>query len=136
MGKGARSNAAKRTAVACAGDGKEQQRKEMPPETNAQKLARLRALVAFGKAANAEGARYIDMEEEEVVEEYRRAGKLHCYDPDNEWKKRFARVYKLHPCPCSKQMAAEIAEYTFHLEENEDDFRMGLYSLIGPGDQY
>ncbi|KAI5002906.1 hypothetical protein ZWY2020_027556 [Hordeum vulgare] len=134
MGKAARSKAAKRTAVACAGDGKEQQRKAMP-ETDAQKVARKRALLAFGKAAYAEAMRYINMEEEDVVEEYRRAGKLHNYDQDKEWKKRFARVYILHPCPCSKKMAAKIEEYKFYLEEDEDDFRMGLYSLIGPGDE-
>ncbi|XBI21157.1 hypothetical protein VPH35_062308 [Triticum aestivum] len=102
MGKRACSNAAKRTAVACAGDGKKLQRK-----------------APFVKVAHAEAMRYINIEEEEVVEEYRRAGKLHCYDPDND-----------------KQMAADIEEYTFYLEENEYDFRMGLYSLIGPGDQY
>lgn len=93
-------------------------------ETEAQKLA-------FGKAAHAEGMHYIDMEEDDVVEEYRRAGKLHTYDPDNEWKRRFARVAKLYPCPWGKKLAAKIKEFMYYLEEDEDNFRIGLYSLIG-----
>ncbi|KAM3364569.1 hypothetical protein ACQJBY_014741 [Aegilops geniculata] len=100
------------------------------PETDEQKVVRLQALVAFGKAAHAEAMRYSDMEEEDVVEEYRRAGKLHAYDQDKEWKKRFARVAKLHPCPWGKQMVAKIEEYMYYLEEDEDDFKMGLCSLL------
>uniref|UniRef100_M8BYB3 Uncharacterized protein n=1 Tax=Aegilops tauschii TaxID=37682 RepID=M8BYB3_AEGTA len=87
--------------------------------------------LAFGKAAHADAKRYIDMEKEDVVEEYRRAGKLHSYDPDNEWKRRFARVAKLYPCPWGKKLAAKIEEFMYYLEEDEDDFRIGLYSLIG-----
>ncbi|KAE8772583.1 hypothetical protein D1007_55399 [Hordeum vulgare] len=93
-------------------------------ETEAQKLV-------FGKAAHPEGMRYIDMEEEDVVEEYRLAGKLHIYDPDNEWKKRFAKVAKLYPCPWGKKLAAKIEEFMYYLQEDEDDFKIGLYSLIG-----
>ena len=54
------------------------------PETDEQKVVRLQALVAFGKAAHPEAMRYSDMEEEDVVEEYRRAGKLHAYDQNKE----------------------------------------------------
>uniref|UniRef100_A0ACD5VX45 Uncharacterized protein n=1 Tax=Avena sativa TaxID=4498 RepID=A0ACD5VX45_AVESA len=99
--------------------------------TDQQKLARLQELLAFSKAVRADIKCYSAMEEEEVVEEYRRAGKLHNYDQDKEWKKRFARVAKLHPCHWGKQMMADIQEYTYYLEEDEDDFKIGLYSLIG-----
>ena len=99
--------------------------------TEEQKLARLQALLAFSKAVRADIKRYMDMEEEDVVEEYRRAGKLHNYDEDKEWKKRFARVAKLHPCHWGKQTMAKIEQYTYYLEEDEDDFKIGLYSLIG-----
>uniref|UniRef100_A0ACD5VCI0 Uncharacterized protein n=1 Tax=Avena sativa TaxID=4498 RepID=A0ACD5VCI0_AVESA len=99
--------------------------------TDQQKLARLQERLAFSKAVRADIECYSAMEEEEVVEEYRRAGKLHNYDQDKEWKKRFARVAKLHPCHWGKQMMADIQEYTYYLEEDEDDFKIGLYSLIG-----
>jgi hypothetical protein len=102
--------------------------------TEEQKVARLQALLAFGDAGLAEARRYGEMEKKDEVEEYRRAGKLHCYDHDKEWKKRFARVAKLHPRHWDKQMRLDIEEYTYYLEENEDDFKMGLYSLIG-GDE-
>ncbi|KAF7035683.1 hypothetical protein CFC21_046506 [Triticum aestivum] len=125
MDQGASSNAA-----AFVGAGEEEKQLKAMYETEAKKVARLQALLSFGRAAHAEAMRYSDMEEEEVVEEYRRAGKLHTYDVDKEWKKRFARVAKLHPCPWGKQTAAKVAEYTYYLEEDEDDFRIGLYSLI------
>ncbi|XBI63073.1 hypothetical protein VPH35_043564 [Triticum aestivum] len=124
MDKGSSSNAA-----ASVGAGDEEEQLKAMYETEAQKVARLQALVAFGKAAHAEAMRYSDMKEEEVVEEYRRAGKLHTYDMDKEWKKRFAGIARLHPCPWGKQMAAKVAEYTYYLEEDEDGFRIGLYSL-------
>jgi hypothetical protein len=99
--------------------------------THEQKVARLQALLAFDKAVRADIKRYRKMEEDDVVEEYRRAGKLHNYDKDKEWKKRFARVAKLHPCHWGKQMMANIEEYMYYLEGDEDDFKLGLYSLIG-----
>lgn len=133
MDKRTSSNTAKTAGFVGAGD-EEKQLKAMY-EIEAQKVARLQALLAFGKAAHAEAMRYSDMEEEEeVVEEYRRADGGSCtlsYHMDKEWKKRFARVAKLHPCPWGKQMDAEVGEYTYYLEEDEDDFRIGLYSLIG-----
>ena len=79
--------------------------------------------LAFGKAAHADAMLYLDMEEE-----YRRAGRLHTYDQDKEWKKRLARVAKLYPPP--KHIMEEISEYTKYLEEDEDDFRIGLCQLI------
>ncbi|XBI25946.1 hypothetical protein VPH35_050766 [Triticum aestivum] len=105
MGEGACSKAAGFVGA----DDEEKQHKAMY-ETEVKKAARLQAL--------------------EVVEEYRRAGKLHTYDMDKEWKKRFSRVAKLHPCPWGKHTAAEVAdaEYTYHLEEDEDDFmKVQLY---------
>ncbi|XBI63101.1 hypothetical protein VPH35_043589 [Triticum aestivum] len=56
---------------------------------------------------------------------------LHTYDEDKEWQKRFARVAKQHPHAWPKHMVAEIEEYITYLDEDEDDFRIGLYSLIG-----
>jgi hypothetical protein len=99
--------------------------------TDEQKVARLEALLAFKKALRADIELYEDMEAEDVEEEYRLAGKLHAYDMDKEWKKRFARVAKLHPGHWGKKMMADIEEYTFYLEENDDDFRIGLYSIVG-----
>uniref|UniRef100_A0ACD5VGT3 Uncharacterized protein n=1 Tax=Avena sativa TaxID=4498 RepID=A0ACD5VGT3_AVESA len=99
--------------------------------TEEQKVSRLQALLAFSEAADAETDRYRKMEQKDEVEEYRLAGKLHNYDHDKEWKKRFARVAKLNPCPWGKQMMADIKEYMYYLEEDDDDFKIGLYSFIG-----
>ncbi|VAH74640.1 unnamed protein product [Triticum turgidum subsp. durum] len=120
MGKRASSKAGKKAAVAGAGAN---DRKERRDETEAQKVERLQATLAFVKAAHADAMLYLDMEEE-----YRRAGRLHTYDQDNEWKKRLARVAKLYPPP--KHIMEEISEYTKYLEEDEDDFRIGLCQLI------
>jgi hypothetical protein len=98
--------------------------------TDEQKLARLQALLAFRKAVRADIKLYMEMEEEDVVEEYRRAGKLHNYDKDKEWKKRLARVAKLHPS-LPWHLDPDIEEYKYYLEEDEDDFKMGLFSLFG-----
>uniref|UniRef100_A0A0E0JFD2 Uncharacterized protein n=1 Tax=Oryza punctata TaxID=4537 RepID=A0A0E0JFD2_ORYPU len=49
------------------------------------------ATKTFLRALIADVHQYIDMTEEDVVEEYRRAGKLHTYDPYTEWQKRYAR---------------------------------------------
>ncbi|KAF7078308.1 hypothetical protein CFC21_082768 [Triticum aestivum] len=125
MGKRASSKAGKKAAVAGAGAN---DRKERRDETEAQKVERLQATLAFVKAAHADAMLYLDMEEEDVEEEYRRAGRLHTYDQDNEWKKRLARVAKLYPPP--KHIMEEISEYTKYLEEDEDDFRIGLCQLI------
>jgi hypothetical protein len=124
MKRGARSKAAKRTVVAGASDGKEQ-RKAMV-ETAAEKAAR----VAFLRAGLEESRRYNAMKLKDMKEEYRRAGKLHTYDPDKEMEKRFARVVKLHPFRWADDMVAEIEKCMRYLEEDEDDYRIGLYSFI------
>ncbi|KAF7021736.1 hypothetical protein CFC21_034631 [Triticum aestivum] len=124
---GTNTRAVKATAVAGAGDRGEQHK--ATSETQAQKVARQQALLAFLEAGFEDYKLYRDREDEDEVEEYRRAGKLHTYDPDKEPKKRLARVAKLHPPP--EHMAEKIKLYTYYLEEDEDDFRIGLYSLIG-----
>ncbi|KAF7035682.1 hypothetical protein CFC21_046505 [Triticum aestivum] len=121
------TNTAAVKATAGAGDRGEQHK--ATSKTQAQKVARQQALLAFLKAGFEDYKLYRDREDEEEVEEYRRAGKLHTYDPDKEPKKRLARVAKLHP-PL-EHMAEKIKLYTYYLEEDEDDFRIGLYSLIG-----
>jgi hypothetical protein len=98
-------------------------------QTDEQKLARLQAVSAFREALCADIELYTGMKEEDVVDEYRQAGKLHTYDMDKEWKKRLARVAKLHPS-LPWHLDPDIEEYMYYLEENEDDFRIGLYSLL------
>jgi hypothetical protein len=36
------------------------------------------------------------LHEDMTEEEYRRAGKLHRYDPDKEWQMRYARIGRLY----------------------------------------
>lgn len=57
--------------------------------------------------------------EEEVEDEYRRAGKLHRYNPDNEWQKRLARVARKYPPP--EGLIPEIGDYFKLLEDDEKD---------------
>lgn len=64
---------------------------------------------------------YIAMTEDEVEEEYRRAGKLHRYNPDNEWKKRLARLARKWPPPDG--FIPEIDEYLKLLDDDDDDDR-------------
>uniref|UniRef100_J3KXG4 Uncharacterized protein n=1 Tax=Oryza brachyantha TaxID=4533 RepID=J3KXG4_ORYBR len=90
------------------GDAAEQQqprREKWKAASAAESAARL----DFLRAALDDVLRYIEMTEEDVVEEYRRAGKLHKYDPDKEWQKRFARVARAHPPPPS--FLARIPKY-------------------------
>ncbi|XBI16790.1 hypothetical protein VPH35_058982 [Triticum aestivum] len=77
-------------------------RKERRDETEAQRVERLQlqATLAFVKAAHADTMLYLDMEE----------------------------VAKLYPPP--KHIMEKISEYTKYLEEDEDDFRIGLCQLI------
>jgi hypothetical protein len=56
-------------------------------KTEEEKAARQAAQLAFLKAGLEEYQRYNAVD---VVEEYRRAGKLHTYDPDKEKQKHFA----------------------------------------------
>ncbi|CAO2193745.1 unnamed protein product [Urochloa humidicola] len=60
---------------------------------------------------------YHDMKEEDVEEEYRRAGKLDMYDPETELHKRCARVAKKHPPPAG--FDPRLEEY-FKLIEDEE----------------
>ncbi|CAM0871151.1 unnamed protein product [Alopecurus aequalis] len=92
--------------------------------------ARRAAQEAFLQAGYTDCIRYMLMEEEDVVEEYRRAGKLHTYDPDKEVHKRFARAAKLYTYPWPKEMVAMIEQYMGFLEEDEDDYRIGLHSFL------
>jgi len=62
---------------------------------------------------------YGAMTEEEVQDEYRRAGKLHRYNQDNEWQKRLARVARKWPPPDG--LIPEIGDYLKLLEEDEQD---------------
>lgn len=124
--RGANTPAVKQAAAAGARDAKEIF--YAMPGTEAEKVALLQGLLAFMKAGFEDCKLYMAMEEEDVVEEYRRAGKLHTYDPDKEPKKRLARVAKLHPP--AEHMVEKIKLYTYYLEEDDDDFRIGLHSLI------
>uniref|UniRef100_A0ACD5VNC4 Uncharacterized protein n=1 Tax=Avena sativa TaxID=4498 RepID=A0ACD5VNC4_AVESA len=99
-------------------------------EREEYKAARRAAQQAFLEAGYASCKLYTAMEEEDVVDEYRRAGKLHTYDPDKEVQKRFAKVAKLYPYPWPKKMVAMIEQYMKFLEEDEDDYRIGLYSFL------
>jgi hypothetical protein len=61
----------------------------------------------------------MDMTEEDIQEEYRRAGKLHRYDPDKEWQKRYARIARLYRP--TKNIAPHLDEYLKYLQEDEAD---------------
>jgi hypothetical protein len=117
------SRAAAKTA---APDAKEQHEDEArPPKQHTPEL------LAFVWAQIEDGERYADMKEKDVVEEYRRAGRLHTYDPDKEVEKRFGRVAKLHPWAWPKHMVEQIEQCIKYLDEDEDDYRLGLYALLG-----
>lgn len=53
----------------------------------------------FKRIAWEEVIKYVSMTDEEVLEEYRLAGKLHKYNPFSEMQKRFAKVAKMYPPP-------------------------------------
>ncbi|CAL4958329.1 unnamed protein product [Urochloa decumbens] len=86
-------------------------RKDMTPEEWSAAMAYIRALMDDYKV-------YDDMREEDVEEEYRRAGKLDKYDPETELQKRVARVAKKHPPPAG--FDDRLEEY-FKLIEDEED---------------
>ncbi|OEL25513.1 hypothetical protein BAE44_0013463 [Dichanthelium oligosanthes] len=71
----------------------------------------------FVRAAIADAEAYTEMTVDEVEKEYRRAGKLHRYDPDTEWMKHFARVARKHPPP--EGLVPEMDDYLKLLEEDE-----------------
>lgn len=83
----------------------------------------------FLRAVYKDALRYIAMTEEEVEEEYRLAGKLHKYDPDMEWMKRYARVARMYPPPSF--VAQKLSEYMMYLEEDEQDLAIGLAGCVG-----
>jgi hypothetical protein len=154
MTEGASSNAAKTTSVAGAGGAKEQH--EATAETREQLVERVAASIAFlatggttpeadeRKAARRAAhrallkARLVDylgfhgMKEEDVVEEYRQAGRLHTYDPDKERQKRLARFAIVYPGSrqWSKATIQNIRQYIKYLDEDEDDYKIGISSLI------
>lgn len=79
------------------------------------------AAKAFLRALIADAHQYMEMTEEEVVEEYRRAGKLHRYDPDTEWQKRYARVARAHPPPpCVMALIPKLEQYLKLLDEDDE----------------
>ncbi|OQU86280.1 hypothetical protein SORBI_3003G064100 [Sorghum bicolor] len=91
----------------------QQQRKKRKDFTPAE----WRAAMVFIWAAIDDYREYAAMTEEEVEEEYRRAGKIDKYDPEMELKKRYARVAKKHPPPDGYD--PKLEEY-LKLIEDED----------------
>ncbi|KAG2586886.1 hypothetical protein PVAP13_5NG087062 [Panicum virgatum] len=77
------------------------------------------AAMAFIEAAVDDLMVYMDMKEEDVEDEYRRAGKLHKYDPEMELKKRYARVAKKHPPPAG--LVPKMDEYLKLIEDEDED---------------
>jgi hypothetical protein len=61
---------------------------------------------------------YAAMTEDDVEEEYRRAGKLDKYDPERELQKRGARVAKEHPPPAG--FYPKLEQY-FKLGDDAED---------------
>jgi hypothetical protein len=68
------------------------QRKKWTPEQK-------RVALAFMRAAIEDLMVYMARTEEDVEEQYHRAGKLHKYEPEKEMDKRFARLIKVHNPP-------------------------------------
>lgn len=103
--------------------GAERKKKKITPEERA-------AAMKFFEAAYQEAKQYNAMTEEEVEDEYRRAGKLHTYDPDNEWKKRCARAAIKYPPP--KSVAPpDLDDFYKCLEEDEADYQLlGFLSAV------
>ncbi|CAL4951712.1 unnamed protein product [Urochloa decumbens] len=89
---------------------RQRKKKDMTPEEWS-------AAMAFIWAAIDDLKVYMDMTEEEVEDEYRRAGKLHKYDAEMELKKRYARVARKQPPPAG--FVPDLDEY-LKLIEDED----------------
>ncbi|CAO2161478.1 unnamed protein product [Urochloa humidicola] len=77
----------------------------------------LAAKRVFVRAVVADAKAYTDTTVEETMEEYRRVGKLHRYNPDNEWMKRVARIARKHPPP--EGFVPEVQDFLRLLEEDE-----------------
>jgi hypothetical protein len=88
---------------------------KLPEGVTPEEIATLR----FVDALHEDALRFMDMTEEDIQEEYRRAGKLHRYDPDKEWQKRYARIARLYRPP--KNIAPHLDEYLKYLQEDEAD---------------
>uniref|UniRef100_A0A0D9UY21 Uncharacterized protein n=1 Tax=Leersia perrieri TaxID=77586 RepID=A0A0D9UY21_9ORYZ len=104
-----------------AGDAKEE---EQPPRRGSafDKFTATESAEAqvFIRAAITDAFEYMKMTEKDVVEKYRRAGKLHKYDPDKEWQKRFARVARAHPPPpCLMALMPQMKQYLQYLDEED-----------------
>ncbi|KAF8704930.1 hypothetical protein HU200_031174 [Digitaria exilis] len=77
-----------------------------------------KAAKEFMKALLDDYDEYAAMSEDEIEDEYRRAGKLHKYDPEMELAKRCARVAKKHPPPPGYY---PVLEQDFKLIEDDED---------------
>ncbi|CAL4952118.1 unnamed protein product [Urochloa decumbens] len=86
-------------------------RKDWTPRERAAAKVFLRAAVEDAEA-------YMAMTEADVVEEYRRAGKLHKYEPAKEADRRLARVIKKYPPPPG--LVPDIDRYHKLLDDEED----------------
>ncbi|KAF8714355.1 hypothetical protein HU200_027821 [Digitaria exilis] len=91
----------------------EKRRADLTPEQRWYEAAKRE----FIRAAIADAKAFTDTTVEEIMEEYRRAGKLRRFNPDTEWMKRFARVARKHPPP--EGLVPEMADYIKLLEEDE-----------------
>jgi hypothetical protein len=75
---------------------------KLPEGVTPEEIATLRSVDALHEDA----LRSMDMTEEDIQEEYRWAGKLHRYDPDKEWQKRYEQTV-----PATKCVAPHLYEY-------------------------
>jgi hypothetical protein len=88
------------------------QRKKWTPEQRRVALAFMRAVIDDLKE-------YMAMTEEDVEEQYRRAGKLHKYEPEKEMEKRFARLVKVHNPP--ESFVPNIDYYLSLIQDDDDE---------------
>nr|CAB3471816.1 unnamed protein product [Digitaria exilis] len=79
----------------------------------------LAAAKLFARAAVENVEAYMELTEADVEEEYRRAGKLHKYEPAKELDKRFARVIKKYPPPPG--LVPDIDRYLKLLDSDDDE---------------
>ncbi|RLN22712.1 hypothetical protein C2845_PM07G38110 [Panicum miliaceum] len=63
---------------------------------------------------------YMALTEADVEEEYRRAGKLHKYEPAKELDKRFARIIKKYPPP-QGLFIPNLDRYLSSLDDDDDE---------------
>jgi hypothetical protein len=75
--------------------------------------------LAFIRAAIDDLKVYMAMTEEDVEEQYRRAGKLHKYEPEKEMEKRFARLIKVHNP--HEGFMPNIDYYLSLIQDDDDD---------------